>query len=217
MNRKLIGYTRQQLEDMQITAEVRRVMDAAKATVFQKAQQVYDYQAAFLYHAARQYNFPGANILEIGTFHGYSTYFIASATPEANVYTLNPHEWENEIARKALDPLGNVQVLCAYSWDMLETFDGPELDLIFVDGDHKQVRRDLWWWNWVAVGGSFLFHDYTPNQAQERRCPPVFRGLKAFNDWMGRPFDYMLTDDLGVGMVGYIKRLEDELYNGECD
>lgn len=168
----------------------------------------YLYQAIALFGLASSYNRPGARLLEIGTYYGRSASIIALAAPDTEVVTINPVEWEFEAASHNLQPIANVSPLCVASWDYLETYDGPELAMIFVDGDHKRAPMDLPWWNWVEVGGLFLWHDYSPN-GSARACPPVWRALHAFAANIGRGPDVEIIDSHKVGMAGWIKRAED--------
>ena len=130
------------------------------------------YQAYALYALARQFNRPGARVLEIGTAIGYSAAVLASALPDAQIITLNPHASEAAKARANLGAWGNVTVVEALSWDYLESYAGEPFDLIFVDGDHKRVRRDFAWWDHLRDGGLMLFHDYSP-AGTYRACVPV--------------------------------------------
>ena len=157
--------------------------------------QLLPYQAAALYILARSHN--GGNFLEIGTFVGYSASLMAQAAPDAQIITLNPAEHEVREARVNLKQWPNVEVIQTKSWDYLESYDGPFLDFIFVDGDHKRIEKDLPWWDWVAEGGLMLFHDYSPKE-----CPPVYNAVSKF--FKNSP-DILLVDTEGIGMVGFVK------------
>lgn len=156
------------------------------------------YQGAALFALASSYN--GGNILEIGTFVGYSTSLIAQAAPDAIITTLNPAIHEATGARQSLSSYRNVTVIEQKSWDYLKTYAGPYLNMIFVDGDHKRVERDLPWWNWVVDGGLILFHDYTPHSS-----PHVCHGVDGMSELLGREPDVLLIDINDVGMAGFIK------------
>lgn len=170
---------------------------------------VYDYQAMALYMLCQSYNREDARILEIGTYYGATAAVMAQAAPLARVTTLNPLEWEVDAARLALREFANVQVICATSQDYLSGYRGPDLDMIFVDGDHKRVADDLRWWGWLAVGGLMLFHDYTPEGAP-RHCPPVVMALDDFAMRLGREADHRIIDDQRAGMLGWIKQEDDK-------
>lgn len=157
--------------------------------------QLEPYQAAALFALARKHD--GGNILEIGTLIGYSASLIAQAAPNAEIATLNSAAHEIEAARHNLAEWPNVQVIQAISWDYLESYVGPMLNMVFVDGDHKRVARDVPWWDWVAEGGLMLFHDYSPE-----KCPPVYAAVNGLAEALGRGPDVLLMDDQGVGMAG---------------
>jgi hypothetical protein len=90
------------------------------------------------------------------------------------------------------------------------TYEGhPKFRLIFIDGDHANVHLDFPWWRHLAIGGLFLFHDYSP-EGSWRACPPVYRALNIQRDKMSRDFDVAIIDDDNVGMVGYYKQSDDD-------
>ena len=108
-----------------------------------KSQHIYKellpYQAVALYGLAQRFNVTGAQILEIGTLVGYSASIMAQAAPKANIETLNYKIYEMALARAALLSYRNVKLLEVVSWDYLAIYQGPELDFIFVDGNHNLV------------------------------------------------------------------------------
>jgi len=166
--------------------------------------QIAPHQAAALYVLAGQYNRRGAHVLEIGTFHGYSASIIAQAAPLAEIVTLNPSAKEATLAIKNLAPWPNVTVGTAASWDYMEGYRSPRLDMIFVDGDHKHIWRDMPWWAWVEEGGLMLFHDYSP-----RLCRPVYAAVGRLGEMLGREPDVLVMDDDGLGMAGFYRQPED--------
>lgn len=182
----------------------------ARTIVQQGKQQIYPYQAACLYKLARQY--AEGRILEIGTYYGYSAMVMAIAAPKAKIITLGIHPWECDIARENLANYPNVSVVQRPSWEYLEML-APDwmFDMIFVDGDHKQIRRDFPYWNRLKVGGLMFFHDFSPN-GSGRPCPPAYRGILSFEEFIGRKFDILIVDDQNVGMAGYYKQAEDRVW-----
>jgi predicted O-methyltransferase YrrM len=168
------------------------------------------YQAMFLFGLAQQFNRAGANILELGTAVGYSASMMAQGAPLARIVTLNPRQGEIELAKKNLRPWPNVTVVVMYSWDYLErtpaaqTPNETRLDMVFVDGDHNQIARDLPWFNRLSVGGLFLCHDYTP-LGSKKPSPIVYAELNRMAERLGRPFDVSLIDDGRVGMAGFYR------------
>ena len=178
-------------------------------------QEVYPYQAAAIYALARQYDRDGAQILELGTYYGFTAAVMAEAAPRANIVTLNPVEWEVADACKGLARYENVSVVMRHSWDYLKML-APDwaYDLIFVDGDHKRVRLDLPYWNRLRDGGLFLFHDYTP-LGSPRHCPPVFEVVNGFGEFLGRQPDVLIVDNLKVGMAGFYRKAGDPAWSSE--
>ncbi len=173
-------------------------------------REIAPYQAAALFAVSRPFNYPGAHILEIGTALGFSASVISQSAPAAHITTLNPREDESARARLNLRTFPNVTVVAAASWDYLKHYQLPMFDMVFVDGDHAQVVRDLPWFNILRPGGLMIFHDYAP-AGSYRQCPPVFEALNHMAAVLGRDFDVAVIDDGGVGMVGFIKR-EGELW-----
>lgn len=164
------------------------------------------YQAMFLFGLAGQFNRSGANILELGTAVGYSASMIAQGAPLARIVTLNPRQGEIELAQRNLRPWPNVKVVVMYSWEYLARSPRDSLlDMVFVDGDHNQIARDLPWFNRLAVGGLFLCHDYTP-LGSKKPSPIIYAELDRLAERLGRPFDVSLIDDGHVGMVGFYRR-----------
>jgi predicted O-methyltransferase YrrM len=169
---------------------------------------VFEYQATVLYLLIRGYDFPGSNILEIGTYYGYTAAVMAEAAPQAHILTLNSTAWEYDKAVENLKTYPNIEVKCASSWDYLEVYAGPPFCFIFVDGDHKQVARDLPWWDRLEPGGVMLFHDYSPSEAA-RACPPVYRVMEVLKS--AREPDILVVDDELIGMIGWRKKAGEKL------
>jgi predicted O-methyltransferase YrrM len=161
--------------------------------------QMLAYQLMALYGLATRYNIQGASILEIGTGFGASTFMLSKAAPLAMIVSLSASVDETEIALKSLQAAGciNVQVAVQMSWDRLAQYTGPELDMVFVDGDHLCILRDMPWWNWIKVGGLMCWHDYSP-----RACPPILAAVNAWAKRLGRLLDVFVTDDVGIGFAG---------------
>lgn len=163
-----------------------------------------EYQAGWLYVLTRPFNHTGARILEIGTLCGYSAAAMAEAAPLARTLSSNPNKPEVDTASRRLAGYTNVKVLAAYSWDYLALSPSDTWDMIFVDGDHKQVQRDLPWFNRLKIGGLMLFHDYSPREAGNP-CIPVYEALEAVRREKRAP-DVELVDNNRVGMAGWYRR-----------
>lgn len=164
------------------------------------------YQAAALYVLTVPYNREGVLILEIGTAWGYSAAVMAEAAPLASIVTLNPVAPEAAIARKHLRAYSNVTVVEEKSWDYLALHPNRRYSVVFVDGDHKNVKRDLPYWKNILPGGLFVFHDWSP-AGSGRECPPVFEALNEFAATV-HPFGVQVIDDQRVGFAGFYKPRE---------
>jgi len=160
-----------------------------------------DYQYAALYQLARPYD--GGRILEIGCYAGRSAAIMALAAPEAKVTTMSPSTKQVGQARENLAVYG-VEVLRTKSWDYLAT-DKRAWDMVYVDGDHEQVARDVPWYNRIRPGGLMLFHDYTI-PGMSRRADAVRPTLRAMAKQLGRSPDVVIEETSGIGMAGYYKR-----------
>ncbi|MFA5377697.1 MAG: TylF/MycF/NovP-related O-methyltransferase [Dehalococcoidia bacterium] len=177
----------------------------AAISVRKTKREIAPYQAAVLYAITRQFDYPGSSILEIGTALGFSASVMAQAAPRAHITTLNPRVDEADRARLNLATFPNVKVVAVASWDYLKHYKLPLFDIVFVDGDHAQVRRDMPWFDLIRPGGLMIFHDYSP-AGTYRACPPVFDCLNEFAAHLGRDFDVLVVDDGGVGLAGWYKR-----------
>jgi predicted O-methyltransferase YrrM len=169
-------------------------------------RKLLDYQMLALYGLARPFNRPGARILEIGTGHGGSGYMLAKAAPLARITSLTQDVNGAAAAVKLWQERGctNIETVFARSWDYLEQETGT-FDMIFVDGDHNRIARDLPWFNSLMTGGLYLCHDYSP-QDSPRPSAIVYAVLDGMAEQLGRPFDVRLVDDTKTGMVGFYRR-----------
>lgn len=161
------------------------------------------YQAACLYYLAKDYNH--CDILEVGTGVGYSTFFLASAAPQANIVTLNPNVQEWNIASKIpVDGKVHFVNLTSREW-FSDTSEMPETyDFIFVDADHRDIKFDVNWYNRLNNDGLILFHDYS-NSDSKSPCLPVWNELTTLTHSYG-DFDIKIVDNINFyGMAGWIK------------
>jgi predicted O-methyltransferase YrrM len=187
------------------TAIVGDVVERALAAIPWSKRQIGDHEARLLARLAAACD--GGAILEIGTALGFSAAVMALAAPNATITTLNPKPGEFEQAVENLADFGNVEVVQAHSADYLKGYEGPLLDMVFVDGDHRRegVLADAEWWRWLKRGGMLLFHDYT--LAGKRRTPEVYEAVNEWKEKMGLIADLEdYSPDDGAGMAGFYKR-----------
>lgn len=191
---------------IELHPELTNIERMARQTINNTKKAVYPYQAAALYHLAKPYN--GGQALEIGTAYGYSCFYLAYAMPDSRITTLNASEGEVQAVKesKVLSRFPNVEILHRVSWDYLRESDGTACyNFIFVDGDHKRVKKDFPYFNRLIDGGLMVFHDYSPLGSQ-RECPPVYEAVNDLAKYLRRNPDVLIVDDGGVGLAGFIRR-----------
>jgi len=175
-----------------------------------------DYEAALLYILATQYNYLGAVIAEVGTCYGFTAAIMQHAAPDARVMTCTPNPNHVKIARNNLIPnFQSITVLETMSVDWLEHIEDNTIDMVFIDGDHKNVRDDLPFYNKLKVGGLKFHHDYCPDRPEctgPRPCRWVYDALNEFADKM-HPFDVLMTDHNREAVGGFYRR-EGEHWEG---
>ena len=175
-----------------------------------------DYEAALLYILATQYNTSGAVIAEVGTCYGFTAAIMQHAAPRAHVMTCTPNPNHVIIARRNLaSNFPAVEVVETKSIDWLEHIEDSSLDMVFVDGDHKNVRDDLPFYNKLKVGGLKFHHDYCPDRplcTGPRPCRWVYEALNDFADKM-HPFDVLMTDHNNEAVGGWYRQ-EGEVWHG---
>jgi predicted O-methyltransferase YrrM len=171
-------------------------------------RQLLEYQMVALYGLAKQYDRPNARILEIGTGHGASGYMLSRAAPSARILSLTVDSKAAATAA-ALWQTGrcaNIECRLEASWDYHERQRPVDRwDMVFVDGDHNQIARDLPWFNHLVTGGLLLCHDYSPADSA-RPSIVCHRTLDLFAAHMAHPFDVSIIDDTKTGMVGFYRR-----------
>jgi len=202
--RHLLTLLQELAQDTDLTA----AMECVRQHIPPGKKEVLPYQAAALYLLASQVPCPGS-ILEIGTSRGFTATTMALAAPWAMVTTLEIDPEKARVAQRAMAELFNVCVIHRASTVYMNRITAPEdrhgYDLIFVDGDHKNVKADLPWFNRLNIGGLILFHDYSPADSPHA-CPPVYDALNEFALTLGRPFDVHIVDDKRAGMVGWYRK-----------
>jgi predicted O-methyltransferase YrrM len=186
--------------------ELVEIEQAANHVVKNTKKAVYPYQAFALYHLAKPYN--GGKALEIGTAYGYSCFYLASAMPDSQIITINASIGEIEAVAQTgtFARFPNVTNLHKVSWDYFKESNGTaDLNFIFVDGDHKRVKKDFPFFNRLIDGGMMVFHDYSP-LGSKRHCPPVYDAVNELCDYLGRSLDVLIVDDGNVGLAGLIRQ-----------
>lgn len=161
--------------------------------------QVGLHQACGLMLMARQFN--GGDILNIGCAYGYSTACLAEGAPDSHILSLDVNHKRLAIAKKNLNRYRKVELLRMRSWAYLEQYAGQRWDMVFVDGCHREIWRDMPFYNQVKVDGLFMSHDYIP-----ARFPFVVEALDSLTVQFSRPFDVKIFDDRGAGVVGMIRQ-----------
>ena len=177
-------------------------MDAKSAVTLARSRihgEVHNEHCQAIFDMVKLYNAPECKLLEIGVKHGFTLAIMAMACPLAKLLGVNPSLREIGIAKKNLAPYKNVELVCSKSWDYL-----PEcqtmFDVIFVDGDHNNIAKDLPWWTRVRDGGLMLFHDYDYNHSRI-----VFNQLNQFLVALDKAYFDFHMDINGNGLVGLYK------------
>jgi len=156
------------------------------------------YQDGILYFVMAPMN---GNILEIGTRWGHSASIIAQTCPSAKILSIEPGDERVLKSREFLAPYTNVTVLHTKSWEYLQTFSGPKLDAIFIDGHHRLVGYDVPWFNWLKEGGRILFHDWS-----SWGCWHVVKAVELMSRQLKRRPDLEIIDTNQKGMVAFYRR-----------
>lgn len=187
--------------------EIEQLIFNANIVCHKYKGSIQPYQAAVLYYLARDYNH--CNILEVGTGVGYSTYFLANACPNAEIVTVNPNENEMNIARNMLLNSGvknNTTLLQITSREYHEICLGNDwkFDFIFIDGNHKDIKFDVQWYNRLNDKGVMVCHDYSDSNSKSP-CLPVWNELTTLKHSYGE-FDILVVDTENFyGMAGWYK------------
>ena len=104
------------------------------------------------------------HILEIGTLGAYSTIWLASASPDARVVTIECDPHAAEVARQNIAFAGlsdRVEVIVGDALQVLSTLArGPTFDFVFVDADKEGYPDYLKWAvEHTRTGGLIYFDD----------------------------------------------------------
>jgi len=127
-------------------------------------------EGVILYNLAAQLPLKN-DILEVGSWKGKSTIFIAKGAPWATVYAVDTfkatgltkvakstyRDFKNNLKKAAVN---NVKALPMKSLTAAKRFKKESLDMIFIDGDHNRAREDFdAWFPKLKYGGLMVMHD----------------------------------------------------------
>ena len=160
-----------------------------------------------LVHLAR-----AKNILEVGTFLGYSSIWMAEALPEDGRMTCLEKSEENaQKAQSFFEQAGvshKVNVLCGDAEENLQQLAKEEFDLIFIDANKAAYERYLdWSMQRVRVGGlivgdnTFLFGNVYLPQEEAKVSKNQWSAMRAFNQKLAEAPGFvsaMLPTDEGM-------------------
>jgi len=133
--------------------------------------------AAGLYDLIKDYVKPDFIVVEIGSAEGTSTELFALHAKE--VYAIDP--WEKAVrpnaqfeldhakeSRQMFEKMAkgykNIKTIKKHSLDAVADFEPESIDLIYIDGCHEEILKDIkGWFSRVKIGGVITGHDYIVN------------------------------------------------------
>jgi MMP 1-O-methyltransferase len=178
-------------------------------------------EGRLLYRLAAEAD-PGGCIVEIGSWHGRSTIWLAAgarAGAGAAVVAIDPHEGTklrkdgektNLLLRANLDRAGvaeGVEVVVATSEEAAATWSRP-VSLLWIDGDHsyEKAKRDVEVWSpHLLPDASVALHDTFVLPGPERVVRELLIGSRGFTS-----FDYAETTTAArrCGQLTYLAALK---------
>jgi predicted O-methyltransferase YrrM len=147
----------------------------------------------YLYNVVNRFKGKGIITVELGTFMGRSTAFLAEANPEGSVTTVDlapKEEFKNVEAKydNITSYLGRSD-----SQELLDMFKEESVDICYFDTEHEYevVSKEVEvWYPKIKKGGIMLFDDVHMNP-----------GMKKF--WEELPYEKGFSDDLHWTGFGY--------------
>ena len=131
------------------------------------------------------------NILEVGTFSGYSAICMAEGLDEGGmVYTFEINDEQEDFTRPWIEQSPVADKIRFFIGDAITEAPrlGVTFDLVFIDGDKRTYRQACEMALSVLRPGGFILADNTlwdghvVDAAYDR--DPQTRGIREFNDWL---------------------------------
>jgi caffeoyl-CoA O-methyltransferase len=138
-------------------------------------------------------------ILELGTLHGYSALWMASALPEGgHLWTVEKDSTRASAARGFFDQSPQAAIITLLQGDFETQYELLEaeapFDLLFIDANKSAYYRALQWGETVVRKGgfivadnSFLFGGVYGEQISERWSPSVAENMRQLNSRLADP------------------------------
>ncbi len=146
-----------------------------------------------------------SNIMEVGTYGGKSTYFLANGAinTRSRVFSIDPFELDLErqileqddskyekgtltfeCVKKRLDKLGfngTINLINGFSKDVSASWNLP-INFLFIDGNHSQAGEDyLSFRKFLAPNSRVAFHDANPNYGRGSVPDEVIKIIESEN------------------------------------
>ena len=169
-------------------------------------------------------------IVEIGSWHGKSTIWLASGAKMNNsrVYAIDPHNGNSSEIKEEFGEIDtfNIFINNLKNADLLETVEpikkrsidasndfSKSIDLLFIDGDHdyEAVKNDFdHWFPKLKKGGIIVFHD----TVGKFHGPRKFVYNKIFNGDLFKNVRFVNTITYGTKLSGnsILQKIQNKVY-----